>query len=181
MRWLLPLIAAALVPAVIASQPRPQSNDPHQGEAQVDEPTATRRSQGPELPTDPTLPRTVSGRHYPLVPEDSAALATLLAALESAIRDPQLPGSALPPLAHQQQVIYRVLSKQPKRAAAVRSALPERWHWVFDQHIAARRQFLAMHRGPASNRLPAWRIRPPAPADQLLKAYRSAAAQTGID
>ena len=181
MRWLLPLIAAALVPAVIASQPRPQSNDPHQGEAQVDEPTATRRSQGPELPTDPTLPRTVSGRHYPLVPEDSAALATLLAALESAIRDPQLSGNALPPLAHQQQVIYRVLSRQPQRAAAVRNALPERWHWVFDQHIAARRQFLAMHRGPASNRLPAWRIRPPAPADHLLKAYRSAAAQTGID
>ncbi len=86
MRWLLPLIAAALVPAVIASQPRSQP-----------------QSEGPALPTDPALPRTASGRHYPLVPEDATALATLLAALESSIRDPQLPASALPPLAHQQQ------------------------------------------------------------------------------
>jgi membrane-bound lytic murein transglycosylase B len=63
----------------------------------------------------------------------------------------------------------------------VRSKLDDRWRWVFDQHISARRSFLAMHRGPASSRLPAWRIQTPAPPDQLLEAYRSASASTGID
>ena len=52
---------------------------------------------------------------------------------------------------------------------------------VFDHHIAARREFLAMHRGPASSQLPAWRIQAPAPAEELLKAYRSASIATGID
>ena len=104
----------------------------------------------------------------------------MLAALEAAIRDPAVPADRIPPLAHQQQVIYRVLSRDPQRTTAVRSALAPRWRWVFDQHIAARREFLAMHRGPASPRVPAWRIQPPAPQEQLLKAYRSAAQATGI-
>lgn len=159
-RWMLALLGAALIPAVIASQ----------ADLEL-----------PELPTDPGLPRMASGRHYPVLPGDSEAIATLLAELETTLRDPDTTESSLPRLAHQQQVIYRVLSRSPQQAAAVRAALPDRWRWVFDQHIAARREFLAMHRGPASNRLPAWRIQPPAPADQLLRAYRSAAAQTGID
>ena len=172
--WLLALLGAALIPAVIASQ--------RTADLQPDASTVSQADlKLPELPTDPGLPRMAGGRHYPVLPGDSEAIASLLAELETTLRDPDTTEPSLPRLAHQQQVIYRVLSRSPQRAAAVRAALPDRWRWVFDQHIAARREFLAMHRGPASNRLPAWRIQPPAPADQLLKAYRSAAAQTGID
>ncbi len=134
----------------------------------------------PRLPSHPTLPRTAQGRHYPLLPQDPQATAALLVALEAAIRDPAVPADRIPPLAHQQQVIYRVLSRDPQRAGAVRTALAPRWRWVFDQHIAARREFLAMHRGPATPRVPAWRIQQPAPQEQLLRAYRSSAKATGI-
>ncbi|MFM9101659.1 MAG: transglycosylase SLT domain-containing protein, partial [Cyanobium sp.] len=87
-----------------------------------------------------------------------------------------------PRLGHQQQVIYRVLSRDPQRATAVQTLLPQQWRGVVHHHLEARRQFLAMHghhRRPTS--LPAWRIIPPAPAEELLAHYRTAAAATGID
>lgn len=134
------------------------------------------------LPTDPALPRQSDGRHYPLVPVDPQATARLLAGLENALRDPGTPVASLPRLGHQQQVIYRVLSREPERATAVLAALPPRWRPVVERHLAARREFLAMHRGhPGLRALPAWRIIPPAPAEQLLAHYRKAAAATGID
>ena len=135
----------------------------------------------PVLPTRPDLPRAPSGAHYPLFPVNPDQLALLLSDIELAIRNPDVSSEAIPSLGHQQQVIYRVLSHRPALADQVRSKLDDRWRWVFDQHIAARRSFLAMHRGPALSTLPAWRIQTPAPPDQLLKAYRSASAATGID
>lgn len=146
----------------------------------VDRPLPSTRKGSPQLPSDPSLPRTPQGRQYPLVPEDPQAIAALLVSLEAAIRDSAQPVDQLPAWAHQQQVIYRVLSRDPQRTAAVRKALPPRWQWVFDQHITARREFLAMHRGPASPLVPAWRIQAPAPQEHLLSAYRSAAKATGI-
>jgi hypothetical protein len=134
------------------------------------------------LPSDPALARMADGRHYPLVPDDPAAAASLLAAVEEALRDPATPAEQLPRLGHQQQVIYRVLSRDPQRAAAVQALLPEPWRGVAHHHLEARREFLAMHRQdrrPTS--LPAWRIIPPAPAEELLAHYRKAAAATGID
>ena len=50
-----------------------------------------------------------------------------------------------------------------------------------DRHLAARREFLAMHRGGRRpDVVPAWRIIPPEPADDLLRYYREASAATGI-
>ncbi len=121
------------------------------------------------------------GHPYPQVPSGNRAIAERLAWLEPAIRNPATPETDLPQLAHQQQVIYRQLSHQPRLSAEVRRALPARWHQVFDHHLAARREFLAMHRGPKASRLPAWRIIPPEPAERLLSHYRKAAAATGID
>jgi hypothetical protein len=137
---------------------------------------------GPDLPVDPALPRQADGRHYPLVPTDPADVAHLLVAVEEALRNPATATTALPRLGHQQQVIYRVLSRDDRRAAAVLAALPEHWRRVAELHLAARREFLAMHRGhPGLSRLPAWRIITPAPAEELLAHYRKAAAATGID
>ena len=121
------------------------------------------------------------GHPYPQVPSGSRAIAERLAWLEPAIRSPSTAAADLPQLAHQQQVIYRQLSQQPRLSAEVRRALPARWQSVFDHHLAARREFLAMHRGPKATRLPAWRIIPPEPAERLLSHYRKAAAATGID
>ncbi|MFN5117651.1 MAG: transglycosylase SLT domain-containing protein [Cyanobacteriota bacterium] len=132
------------------------------------------------LPTAPELARSEDGRHYPLLPTDPQELATLLAAVEEALRAPSTPAEALPALGHQQQVIYRVLAHRKSQSALVVAALPERWKSVAERHLAARREFLAMHRGKRPNLLPAWRIIAPEPAENLLRYYREAAAATGI-
>ncbi|MFM7647695.1 MAG: transglycosylase SLT domain-containing protein [Cyanobium sp.] len=133
------------------------------------------------LPSDPSLPTSADGRHYPLLPPDPAAIASLLAAVEEAVRTPATAAEDRPALGHQQQVIYRVLAHRRALADQVRLSLPQRWRPVFDHHVAARREFIAMHplhRRPTQ--LPAWRILEPEPPENLLRYYREAAAATGI-
>nr|WP_115093512.1 transglycosylase SLT domain-containing protein [Synechococcus sp. UW106] len=133
------------------------------------------------LPAQATQPKTQDGRQYPLVPADTTELATLLAAVEQALRDPATPADALPDLGHQQQVIYRVLSTDQPRAQAVINGLPPRWRSVAERHLAARREFVRMSRGRGPSMLPAWRIIQPEAADKLLSYYRKAEAATGIE
>ena len=135
----------------------------------------------PSQPPSPAMTPTVVPRAYPRLPRDPAAIAAELAVLEPALRSVDTPAAQLPELGHRQQVIYRRLASDPALAARVRVALPVRWQGVFDRHLAARREFLAMHRGgPRSAFVPAWRIIPPEPAANLLRYYREAAAATGI-
>ena len=133
------------------------------------------------LPAEASQPKTRDGRQYPLVPADVAELATLLAAVEQALRDPATPAEALPDLGHQQQVIYRVLSTDQPRSQQVVNALPPRWRSVAERHLAARREFVRMSRGRGPTMLPAWRIIQPEPAANLLSYYRKAEAATGIE
>ncbi|WP_370594743.1 transglycosylase SLT domain-containing protein [Synechococcus sp. CBW1002] len=163
-----------------------QRRFPHHLAAMVPEPmTDVTTEDAPPavaLPIDPALPRAADGRHYPLVPETPQALADLLMAVEVALRSDHTDASDLPALGHQQQVIYRTLSHQPQRAEAVRNRLSADWRGVFDHHLAARREFLAMHSGGrGSATLPAWRIIAPEPAEALLRYYREAEAATGIE
>ena len=140
---------------------------------------------GLKLPSQATPAAVVAtaadGRQYPLVPADPATTAALLTRVEEALRSPATPEADLPALGHQQQVIYRALAHQKHQAPLVRAALPEPWRPVLDLHLAARRNFIAMHdpsRRPSN--LPAWRILPPERAENLLRYYREAAAATGI-
>jgi membrane-bound lytic murein transglycosylase B len=119
-------------------------------------------------------------RHYPSVPKDPQQLAALLAQLESAVRDPGTDATTLPELAHRQQVIYRVLSTDPKRSAAMLRHLPLRWRSVAQRHLAARRAFLAMSKRKPTT-VPAWRIIAPQPLSALRAHYRKASEATGID
>ena len=120
-------------------------------------------------------------RRYPSVPAQPKAAATLLASVEAALRDPSTATADLPELGHQQQVIYRVLSKDAARSAAVLDALPSQWRNVAERHLAARREFLRMSRGRGPSTLPAWRIIPPEPAEKLISYYKKAEAATGIE
>lgn len=119
-------------------------------------------------------------RTYPTVPADAGTIARRLVELESQLRDPATPPSQLPDLAHQQQVIYRVLSADRQRSAQVVQQLPARWRSVAERHLAARRAFLAMSKRRPT-RVPAWRIIAPEPLSQLLDHYRKAEAATGIE
>jgi len=180
----LALGSAALVASSLPARfaPRATAQGAGAGGAAVEGARAAGPSSAPVvLPSQPNLPRAADGRQYPLVPADPVATAALLAQVEGALRDPSTPAADLPALGHQQQVIYRVLAHRREAAQAVRAALPERWQPVFDRHIRARREFIAMH--PPSRRpvnLPAWRIQAPEPPERLLGYYREAAAATGI-
>ncbi len=145
-------------------------------------PTPDLRPAGPApSPTAPAPSPTGPARGYPKLPANPAAIASLLAEVEQALRDQATPEQDLPALGHQQQVLYRALARQPQLAGQVRQALPPRWQLVLDLHLEARRAFLAMHpaRGGVSQ-VPAWRIRTPAAAPELLRLYRQAASATGI-
>ena len=72
----------------------------------------------PSLPTRSDLPRSPSGAHYPLFLANPDQLAQLLSEIELAIRNPDVFSEAIPSLAHQQQVIYRVLSHRSALACA---------------------------------------------------------------
>lgn len=129
-------------------------------------------------------PRTAAGTstpQYPRMPSQAAEVAVLLERLETALRNPATAERELATMGHRQQIIYRQLGRQPGLAAQVRRQLPSRWQRVFDHHIGARRALQAMNpRGIRPSTLPAWRIRKPEPAAQLLAHYRKAERATGI-
>ncbi len=134
----------------------------------------------PAEPAPGSEPAPPAARRYPSVPTDPTVAATLLADVETALRDPNTPQQNLPDLGHQQQVIYRVLSADVPRSQQVLAALPQRWRSVAERHLAARREFLRMSRGRRPSVLPAWRIIQPEPAEQLISHYKKAEAATGI-
>ena len=172
-------ITATLLTGLWLKQKQPRA----EAEAAVSEPGIAEPvvTQTIVLPAQDSQPKTKDGRQYPLVPAEPAELATLLAAVEQALRDSATPAEALPDLGHQQQVIYRVLSTDQPRSQQVVNALPPRWRSVAERHLAARREFVRMSRGRGPTMLPAWRIIQPEPAANLLSYYRKAEAATGIE
>ena len=159
--WLLALLLLGGAPGCSAQPASGPANTPQGDQSQTARQTAPR---------------------YPQLPQAAAELALLLGQLEASLRDPATPERALPELGHQQQLIYRQLGRQPQLAQQVRPLLAPTWRRVFDLHVAARRALLAMTpRGmKPTTTVPAWRIREPEPAEQLLAHYRKAQRATGI-
>ena len=81
--------------------------------------------------------------------------------------------------ARRQQAAYRAIGRHPEWDAVARPRIPPSLLEVYDRNVDARRQLTAMARA-AKDTLPAWRIDPPAPADELLGYYREAEAASGV-
>lgn len=126
---------------------------------------------------DPVAAAAPSGAQ-PRLASDPAQLAEDLVADELALRDPSTPESALIAAARRQQAAYRAIGRHPEWDAVTRSRIPAALLATYDLNIDARRQLAAM--SPVRDTLPAWRIVPPAPADELLGYYREAEAATGV-
>jgi soluble lytic murein transglycosylase-like protein len=104
------------------------------------------------------------------------------AALTWAERVVSRPGTPVPELrraARQQQLAYRALGEHPAWDEAVLAAVPRPMHSIVRDNLAARREFRSMHL-VLSDSLPAWRIVPPAPAEQLLRFYKRGERAYGI-
>jgi membrane-bound lytic murein transglycosylase B len=114
----------------------------------------------------------------PKLASDPAQIGTDLIADEQAIRDPATAGPALVTAARRQQAAYRAIGRNPAWDAVIRPLIPADLVTTYDRNIDARRQLTAM--SPVRDTLPAWRIIPTAPADELMRLYREAEAVTGV-
>jgi membrane-bound lytic murein transglycosylase B len=128
-------------------------------------------------------PTTAAGARAAPAPPVAAstpdALAAQLAGVETAIRDPATPASALPRLGHTEQVVYRALVVHPEWRDDVVSRLPAPLQPVAAANIEAGDDLQALE-SSEPRALPAWHIVAPPPADQLLAEYKGAEEATGV-
>lgn len=122
-------------------------------------------------------PATLVGAQ-PQLAADPAQIGADLVADERALRDPSTPEDALAAAAHRQQVAYRAIGRHPEWDAVIRPQVPPELLGFYDHNIEARRQLAAMAEPQPT--LPAWRIQPPPPTEELLGYYRDAEAATGV-
>ena len=180
---LLPVVAATVVLLGACGgtdEPAPLAGGSEGGvsttEAPPDAPTST--SSPPASSTSPAPPPSPP-RHVPALAPSPDALAEQLAAAEQAIRDPDTPEEELRRQAHLQQVAYRVLAERPTWQEAVVAALPADLHEAARLQLAARAEFRSMNTNPPDD-VPAWRIVPPAPVDELRGHYQEAEDEYGV-
>ncbi|HEY6857311.1 MAG TPA: lytic transglycosylase domain-containing protein [Mycobacterium sp.] len=117
-----------------------------------------------------------AGAQPPLA-SDPAQLADDLVADENALRG-STPEDALAAAARRQQAAYRAIGHHPEWDAITRPRIPPSLLDVYDRNVDARRQLTAIT--PMRDTLPAWRVVPPAPADELLGYYHQAESESGV-
>jgi hypothetical protein len=127
----------------------------------------------------PTAPATPPGAQ-PRLASDPVQVADDLVADEQALRDPSSSDDVLVAAARRQQVAYRELARHPEWNAIARPRIPASLLGVYDRNIDARLQLDPLVGGDPKGTLPAWRIDPPAPADELLGYYREADTASGV-
>ncbi|QLL08798.1 lytic transglycosylase domain-containing protein [Mycobacterium vicinigordonae] len=117
----------------------------------------------------------------PALAADPALLARDLVADEQTLRDPSSSEGALQAAALREQAAYRAIGRHPEWESTVRPVIPASLTGIYDLNVDARHHLQALNAGEAKPTLPAWRIDPPAPADELLGYYRAAEAATGVN
>jgi Transglycosylase SLT domain len=114
----------------------------------------------------------------PKIASDPAQVADDLVADEQALREPSTPEEVLTTAARRQQAAYRAIGRDTEWDAIIRPRIPPSLLETYDRNVDARRQLDAMTE--RKNTVPAWRIVPPAPADELMSYYREAEAASGV-
>jgi membrane-bound lytic murein transglycosylase B len=138
--------------------------------------SSTSGGEQPSRPSPPSAPPGV----FAAVPEEAAALAQYLVEAERAVRDPAVDPAGAAAAGSRLQLGYSRLGSRPALVEPVRALVPEDVRFPFEQNLAARLAPPDVPPGPAGPTLPAWRIRAPRPAAELLGYYREAEALTGI-
>jgi membrane-bound lytic murein transglycosylase B len=163
-------LAAAALAAGSVSACTDQTDPPRRQAGDQASPTPEERL---EVPAEP---RSVRG---PVRPRTARQAARLLVAAEAAVADPATGAQELVRAARTQQLVYRELGAHRAWDATVLAGVPAPLRGVVRDNVASRREFRAMH-SVLSDELPAWRIVPPAPAEELLRFYRRGEQAYGI-
>jgi membrane-bound lytic murein transglycosylase B len=169
---LVALLTAGLLLAACASDGRSTVSPP----PVTAESTATTMAR--TVPPASNLPTTAPPRSPPAAATAADRLAAQLTTAETAIRDPATPAGKLPALGHSQQRAYRALVRHPRLVPEVLAQLPPTLRRTVQANVLAGNELRKLNR-PA-RRLPRWRIVPPAPAGQLLAAYRTTEAKLAV-
>jgi hypothetical protein len=141
------------------------------------ETTAAPPSAEPTPTTEAVAASTPAGAQ-PRLAADPAQLADDLVADVRALRDPITLESALTQAARREQAAFRAIGRHPEWDAVVPPPIPQPMLEYYDRYVDARRQLIAM--AIPRDTLPAWRIVPPAPVDELMTYYREAEAAFGV-
>jgi len=168
---LVALLAAGLLVAACSGASRSTVSPPVA-------PDGTATTMATTVPPVPKVPATAPPRSAPTTSTAADRLAAQLTTAETAIRDPSTPTGKLPALGRSQQRAYRALVRQPRLVPKVLAQLPPRLRPVIQANLVAGSELRKLNR-PA-RRLPRWRIVAPAPAGQLLAAYRAAQAKLAV-
>jgi membrane-bound lytic murein transglycosylase B len=163
-------LTAGLLSAACSSDGRSTASPPPAGLA-----SATTARTAPPASNGPT---TAPPRSAAATTTAADRLAAQLTTAESAIRDPATPARKLPTLGRTQQQAYRALVRHPRLLPRVLAQLPPKLRQVARANALAGSELRKLN-GPAG-RLPRWRIVAPAPAGQLLAAYRTGQAKLGV-
>lgn len=167
------LLAVTLVGCTAAAVPAPSVRyTPIPTEA----PTATVT---PSVAPTPTATAAPNYKELPAAANDQAALATQLAMVELAIRDPKVGDPELAWIGHLQQLDYSRLQDYPEWKDAVLAALPGETRAAVNGSLEAGKQ-LRLLSGPIPKSLPDWKIVQPASIDDLLGFYKEAEAEFGV-
>ena len=114
----------------------------------------------------------------PRLAADPAKLADDLVADTQTLNDPSASEAALAAAARRQQAAYRAIGRHPEWDAVARPQIPPSMLEVYDLNIDARRHLVML--AHANDTVPAWRIEAPAPAEDLMNAYRDAESASGV-
>jgi membrane-bound lytic murein transglycosylase B len=166
------LLAAGLLVAACSGDGRSTVSPPPAA------PDRTATTMTRTVPAAPKAPTTTPPTSAPATITAADRLAAQLTTAETAIRDPATPTGRLPALGRAQQRAYRTLVRQPRLIPKVLAQLPRRLRRVVRANVVAGSELRKLN-GPA-RRLPRWRIVAPAPAAQLLAAYRAAQAKLAV-
>lgn len=179
-RWRSIGLASTLLLASCAAGARPELTDTTLVTT-VTTATSTTTTLPPTTTDAPVVqPAAPSGRIYPSVPADPEAAAARLYEIERLLHSAERDAS-WPDLAHEQQMLYRVIGRNPEWIRLTLADAPADHAPTIERHLAARQAIGNIgHGGEPPVDVPAWEIVEPLPADELLALYRSAEDATGI-
>ena len=145
-------------------------------------PSTTSTSTSTTTTTEPPFvqPQAPNERTYPSVPGEASAAAERLYEVERRLHAPE-PDDSWADLAHEQQMLYRVIGRDPEWVAITLAGTPADLAPVIERHLTARLAIADIsHGGEPPVNVPAWEIIEPLPADELRALYEAAEAETGI-
>jgi soluble lytic murein transglycosylase-like protein len=169
-------LAAGVLLALVAACGGDDGSD-GDGEAATTTSTTAATTTGPEETTTTTAP--VDLDRKPVVAGSPEEVAAQIEEAETGIRDPSADGDRLAWLGHLQQVAYRTLADNPGWDEQVLALLPEALRAGVRENVAANRELRSLVRNPRPE-LPAWRIVPAAPMDELRGYYEAGEAEFGV-